>query len=127
MKSSFRICSRALHLCERRGGVLEFSGDRCACAREIELEIYGDLGTLHLRFYLRYRAGRSDWRSRLHVLDLTPETGGGWHVEEDFIAAVKSKGRVRPRPNFEEGVRYMRVVQAVADSRARNQWVEVKI
>src|SRR5437016_1280372 len=62
----------------------------------------------------------------LHVVDLAPELEGEWRVEEDFLAAVKSKGRVRPRPNFEEGVRYMRVVQAVADSRARNEWVEIK-
>jgi predicted dehydrogenase len=47
-------------------------------------------------------------------------------VENDFIAAVKSKGGVRPRPSFEDGVRYMRVVQAVADSRARNEWVDIK-
>jgi len=39
---------------------------------------------------------------------------------------VKSKGRVRPRPSFEDGVRYMRVVQAVADSRARKEWVAIK-
>src|SRR5437899_2571863 len=62
----------------------------------------------------------------LHVVDLAPELEGEWRVEEDFLAAVKSKGRVRPRPNFEEGVRYMRVVQAVADSRARNEWVQIK-
>jgi len=49
-----------------------------------------------------------------------------WRVEEDFLAAVKSKGRVRPHPNFEEGLGYMRVVQAVADSRARNEWVAIK-
>jgi predicted dehydrogenase len=47
-------------------------------------------------------------------------------VEDDFIGAVKSKGRVRPHPDFEDGVRYMRVVQAVADSRARNEWVAIK-
>jgi predicted dehydrogenase len=51
---------------------------------------------------------------------------GEWRVEEDFLAAVKSKGRVRPHPNFEDGLRYMRVVQAVADSRARNEWVAIK-
>src|SRR6266702_6439956 len=62
----------------------------------------------------------------LHVVDLPPELEGEWRVEEDFLAAVKSKGRIRPRPNFEEGVRYMRVVQAVADSRARNEWVAIK-
>jgi predicted dehydrogenase len=51
---------------------------------------------------------------------------GEWRVEEDFLAAVKSKGRVRPHPTFEDGVGYMRVVQAVADSRARNEWVAIK-
>jgi len=33
---------------------------------------------------------------------------------------------VRPHPNFEEGLGYMRVVQAVTDSRARNEWVAIK-
>ena len=70
-------------------------------------------------------AGRAGDRA-LHEMEITPELEGGWHVEDDFIAAVKSKGRVRPHPDFEDGVRYMRVVQAVADSRARNEWVEIK-
>jgi hypothetical protein len=39
---------------------------------------------------------------------------------------LKCRRRVRPHPDFEDGVRYMRVVQAVADSRARNEWVEIK-
>ena len=62
----------------------------------------------------------------LRVIDLTPELESEWRVEEDFLAAVKSKGRIRPHPDFEDGVRYMRVVQAVADSRARNEWVAIK-
>jgi predicted dehydrogenase len=49
-----------------------------------------------------------------------------WRVEEDFLAAVKAKGRIRPHPDFEDGVRYMRVVQAVADSRARNEWIAIR-
>ena len=56
----------------------------------------------------------------------TPDLVTEWRVEDDFVAAVKSKGRIRPHPNFEDGVRYMRVVQAVADSRARNEWVPIK-
>jgi hypothetical protein len=40
---------------------------------------------------------------------------------------VKSKGRVRPHPDFDDGLHYLRVVQAVVDSRARNEWVEIKI
>jgi hypothetical protein len=47
-------------------------------------------------------------------MEITPEIEGGWHVEDDFISGVKSKDRIRPHPDFEDGVRYMRVVQAVA-------------
>ena len=61
----------------------------------------------------------------MHNVELTPELEGGWRVEDDFIAAVKSKGKMRPHPDFEDGVRYMRVVQAVADSRASNEWVPI--
>jgi hypothetical protein len=61
----------------------------------------------------------------LHEVELTPELAGEWKVEDDFLAAVKSRGRSRPHPDFEDGVRYMRVVQAVADSRARNEWVAI--
>ena len=62
----------------------------------------------------------------LHVVELTPDLETNWHVEDDFIAAVKSRGRIRPHPDFEDGLRYMRVVQAVADSRARNEWVAIE-
>src|SRR5207253_1359392 len=103
-------------------GVLEFSGVG-ALASGDRLEIYGSAGTLTYNFGLDVaQAGKLDDRA-LHNVDLAPELEGEWRVEEDFLAAVKSRGRVRPRPNFEEGVRYMRVVQAVADSRARNEWV----
>ena len=59
-------------------------------------------------------------------MELTPDLETNWHVEDDFIAAVKSRGRIRPHPDFEDGVRYMRVVQAVADSRLRNEWVAIE-
>ncbi len=106
-------------------GVLEFSGIN-ALATGDRLEIYGSVGALVYDFGTDIvQAGRVGDRA-LHVIDLPPDMEGGWHVEDDFIAAVKSKGRVRPHPDFEEGVRYMRVVQAVAESRARNEWVAVK-
>jgi len=106
-------------------GVLEFSGID-ALAPGDRLEIYGSVGTLTYDFGSDVvQAGKLGERA-LQIVDLAPELEGEWRVEEDFLAAVKSKGRVRPRPNFEEGVRYMRVVQAVADSRARNEWVEIK-
>src|SRR6266567_7937456 len=106
-------------------GVLEFSGID-ALAPGDRLEIYGSAGTLTYDFGSDVvQAGKIGDRA-LHVVDLAPELEGEWRVEEDFLAAVKSRGRVLPRPNFEEGVRYMRVVQAVADSRACNEWVEIK-
>jgi predicted dehydrogenase len=105
--------------------VLEFSGFY-AMAPGDRLEIYGSAGTLTYDFGSdMVQAGKLGDRG-LHIVDLAPELEGEWRVEEDFLAAVKSKGRIRPRPNFEEGVRYMRVVQAVADSRAQNEWVEIK-
>lgn len=107
-------------------GVLEFSGIN-ALAQGDRLEIYGSAGTLTYDFSSDVvQAGKLGDRA-LHVVELPPELEGEWRVEEDFLAAVKSKGRVRPHPTFEDGIRYMRVVQAVADSRARNEWVATKL
>src|SRR3989440_3673787 len=101
-------------------GVLEFSGIDALAAGD-RLEVYGDSGTMTHDFGSdAINVGRVGDRA-LHAMEITPELEGGWHVEDDFIAAVKSKGRVKPQPDFEVGVRYMRVVQAVADSRARNE------
>jgi predicted dehydrogenase len=106
-------------------GVLEFSGvnafapgDRC--------EIYGHGGTLTYDFATDIVQTGKVGGKEMRVVDLTPDLVTEWRVEDDFIAAVKSKGRVRPHPDFEDGLRYMAVVQAVADSRARNEWVAVK-
>jgi predicted dehydrogenase len=105
-------------------GVLEFSGVS-ATALGDRLEIYGSAGTLMYDFTSDVvHAGKLGDRA-LHAVDIPSELEGEWQVEEDFLAAVKSKGRVHPHPNFEDGLRYMRVVQAVADSRARNEWVAI--
>lgn len=106
-------------------GVLEFSGIN-ALASGDRLEVYGDAGTMTYDFGIDLiQAGKNGDRA-LHEVELTPELEGEWKVEDDFIAAVRSNGKSRPRPSFEDGVRYMRVVQAVADSRARNEWIEIK-
>src|SRR6266700_1465764 len=106
-------------------GVLEFSGVD-ALASGDRLEIYGSAGTLTYDFGSDVvQAGKIGDRGP-HVVDLPSELETEWRVEEDFLAAVKSKGRVRPHPNFEDGLHYMRVVQAVADSRAHNDWVAIK-
>jgi predicted dehydrogenase len=107
-------------------GVLEFSGVN-AHGKGDRLEIYGDRATLTYDFANDVIEGAKSSDEKLQPMQIPPELEGGWTVEEDFLAAVKSKGRVRPHPDFEEGVRYMRVVQAVADSRAKNAWIDVSI
>jgi len=106
-------------------GVLEFSGIN-ALASGDRVEVYGDAGTMTYEFGTdAINVGRVGDRA-LHEMEIPPDLEGAWRVEEDFIGAVKSKGRLKPQPDFETGVGYMRVVQAVADSRARNEWVEIK-
>ena len=106
-------------------GVLEFSGID-AFASSDRVEIYGDGGTLTYDFGSdTVQAGQVGDKG-LHTIEPPADLITEWRVEDDFLAAVKSRGRVRPHPTFEDGVRYMRVVQAVADSRARNEWVSIK-
>lgn len=106
-------------------GVLEFSGVDAHSPAD-RLEVYGDLGTLTYDFGSDVvHVGQIGDRA-LRVAELTDDLETNWHVEGDFIAAVKSRGRVQPHPDFEDGVRYMRVVQAVAESRACNEWVGIE-
>jgi predicted dehydrogenase len=106
-------------------GVLEFSGVNVSDETD-RVEIYGHKGTLVYDFGTdRIRTGKYGSRE-FNDVDLPPELTSEWRVEDDFIAAVKSKARIRPHPDFEDGVRYMRVVQAVADSRASNEWVDIQ-
>jgi len=105
-------------------GVLEFSGV-AAFAPTDRLEIYGDCGTLRYDFSAdTITAGRVGDRTA-QTLELPPVLEGRWTVEKDFIAAVKTPSSPRPHPTFEDGVAYMRVVQAVADSIASKRRVEV--
>ena len=105
-------------------GVLEFSGINALPGGD-RLEIYGDGGTMTYDFGSDVISAGKVGDRALHEVEITKELAGGWQVEDDFITAVKSKGRMRPHPDFEDGVAYMRVVQAVADSRARNEWVAI--
>lgn len=105
-------------------GTLEFSGV-AAFPPSDRLEIYGDSGSLCYDF-------RSDAISAGRVGDqaaeLVPfpsELVRHWTVEKEFITAVKHPSEPRPRPTFEDGAAYMRVVQAVADSVATKKRVEI--
>ncbi len=116
-------------LCDFEGGLqgtLEFSaisstldGDR--------LEIDGAEGTLVYDFERKEIGLVRRGSSQLEILDVPSEDEGEWRVERDFIDAVLAPDRPRPRPTFEDGVAYMRVVQAVADSMSKNAPVKIDV
>ncbi len=106
-------------------GVLEFSGVS-SCASSDRLELYGSKGLLTYDFsreeiYLARRSKTPEWEP----VEIPKNLAQDWSVEADFVSAVRSNGRLRPSPDFSEGVRYMRVVQAVADSLAEGREVKV--
>lgn len=112
------------HFANGAEGVLEFSGIH-AHATGDKLEVYGSAGTLVYDFTADViKAGRVGDRA-LEEVKVPKELAREWNVENDFLDAVKAGGHDRPYPTFEDGLRYMKVVQAAADSRARNEWVTI--
>src|SRR5437867_5092165 len=112
------------HFANGAEGVLEFSGIH-AHANGDRLEVYGSAGTLIYDFTADViKTGRVGDHA-LHEVKVPKELAKEWTVENDFLDAVKGGGHERPYPTFEDGLRYMRVVQAVADSRARNEWIPI--
>jgi NADPH:quinone reductase-like Zn-dependent oxidoreductase len=77
-----------------------------------KLWIFGSEGTLSYDFdtddlQLGRRGGK------LESIPIPTELQRSWTVERDFIAAVRDPSAPRPRPDFNEGMNYMRVVHAV--------------
>lgn len=105
-------------------GVLEFSGV-AAFPTPDRLEIDGDQGSLRYDFGTdRITAGRVGDASP-EPLEIPASLKCGWTVEREFIEAVKNPSKPRPHPTFEDGVAYMRVVQAVSESAASQKRVEI--
>ena len=82
-----------------------------------------------LRGSLRYlvdedrllQASAPDWVEE--EVPIAPADEGGWRVEEEFIQAIR-EGR-SGRPSWEEGLRYMRFVEAVEESARTGRSVAV--
>ncbi len=77
-----------------------------------KLWIFGSEGTLSYDFctddlQLGKRGGK------LETIPVPTEMQRSWTVERDFIAAVRDSSALRPRPDFNEGMNYMRVVDSV--------------
>jgi predicted dehydrogenase len=102
-------------LCQFRSGVrgaMMFSGV-ASHGRTDEFTLFGTKGTLVYDFATEtLKMGKLG--EALQVVDVPSEFRREWTVEEDFVRAVLDPSAPRPKPDFVEGMRYMRVVQAVA-------------
>jgi predicted dehydrogenase len=100
-----------------RGGLrasLLFSGV-ASHAPDDGLEIYGSEGTLTYNFATdEIRLGKrgGEWQT----VPIPAHEAKEWTVERDFVNAVLDPKAPRPQPDFLEGMRYMRVVQAAAEA-----------
>lgn len=104
-------------LCTFRSGAkgnLTFSGV-AAHAPQDGVEIYGTEGTLTYNFVTdEIRLGKR--RGEMQSVPIPANEAKEWTVERDFVEAVLNPSAPRPKPDFLEGIKYMRVVQAAAES-----------
>ena len=106
-------------------GVLSFSGVAAAAPSD-RLEVHGRDGTLLYDFSNDAIGLVYSGAATPEPVDIPPELAVAWRAEEDFLAAVRSPGQIQPHPSFEDGVRYMRVVDAVAQAVATGAEVKVE-
>jgi predicted dehydrogenase len=105
-------------------GVLEFSGI-APFAKPDQLEVYGNQGKLEYDFSTDRIFGAQLGDEAPVQLAIPVHLEQSWNVEADFIAAVRSPSGISPQPGFTEGLQYMKVVQAVADSISQGQEIEI--
>ncbi len=104
--------------------VLEFSGVETFAPSDC-LEIHGERGAIRYDFSTDTVSVGRPGDCVLEPVAMPPDLACEWTVEHDFIHAVRNPSAPRPHPTFGEGVAYMRVVQAVADSALAGKQVEL--
>jgi predicted dehydrogenase len=122
-----RIPDLVVLLCRLENGILcvmEFSGVAPFAPAE-RLEIYGSEGMLAYDFSNEAVYGGRTGQKVATQIEIPSDLIQDWSVEEDFIAAVRSPGTIHPQPDFAEGTRYMKVVQAASDSAASGREIAI--
>ncbi|MEI6533994.1 MAG: Gfo/Idh/MocA family oxidoreductase [Verrucomicrobiaceae bacterium] len=113
-------------LCQFRNGArgsLNFSGVSVHPPQD-GVEIYGSEGTLTCNFVTdEIRLGQRG--GEMQTVPIPAGEAKEWTVERDFINAVLNHSAPRPKPDFLEGIKYMRVVQAAAESMESDQVIRV--
>ena len=101
-------------------GSLTFSGV-AAHAPGDKLEVYGERGTIIYDFTDESVLLGTAAEPNLEPVELGDDLAKEWTVEADFIAAVRSPSAPRPEPDFDEGLAYMKVVEATHESLLRGR------
>jgi len=96
-------------------GTLDLSGADPGPPVE-SIEITGDRGVLRQDYLTGEITIRYHGASEAIILSTPAPLQSPWQVERDFIRAVRNPQAPRPHPDFQDGVAYMRVVQAVHES-----------
>jgi predicted dehydrogenase len=113
-------------LCSFRNGArgsLTFSGVASHPPQDA-VQIYGSEGTLTYNFVTdEIRLGKRG--GDLQTIPIPANEAKEWTVERDFVNAVLDKTAPRPKPDFLEGIKYMRVVQAAAEALESGEMVRV--
>ncbi|MBM3139770.1 MAG: Gfo/Idh/MocA family oxidoreductase [Chloroflexi bacterium] len=86
------------------------------------ISVYGSEGTLHWEMGDRMSFARRGEQPA--PLEPDPGTAGEWRVERDFIESIR-EGRPVELTNFDDGLHYMRVTEAVYRSRTGHRAVEL--
>lgn len=83
--------------------------------KSLSVALHGSEGTLVYDFLRDEIRGARRSEPSLAVLPIPDDLRGGWHVEEEFVAAIRGERPVT-HTSFETGVRYMQFTEAVARS-----------
>ena len=107
-------------------GIMEFSGVACFEKSDF-LQVFGNEGTITYDFANDEIRGGRVGEKGVEPIQIPPTLEQSWNVEENFIAAVRSPASIHPQPSFAQGLQYMRVVQAVADSIAQQREIRIDV
>ncbi|QIF00544.1 Gfo/Idh/MocA family oxidoreductase [Roseimicrobium sp. ORNL1] len=89
------------------------------------IEIYGHEGTLTYNFITDEIHLGKRGSSEMQSVPIPGDEVKEWTVESDFVHAVMNPKAPRPKPDFLEGMKYMRVVQAAAEALESGELVRV--
>ncbi len=88
------------------------------------IEIYGEDGTIFYSSAGDQIMGGHVGDEKLAPLPIPDDMAEPWHVEADFIAAIRGE-MADPRPSFLDGVKNMEYLEAVYQSGNEGRWVDL--